>query len=293
MEHVSMSDDNMNVKDLDIIDLHTHSTMSDGTDRPEEIVQKAAAGGLRGLALTDHDSIEGNKCAGRIAKEMGIEFLMGIEIGCKDDFGHLHILGLFRELDMAAFNRDIGWIKDARTERNRSILDLLADHDMSISMDELSAFAGDDSIGRLHIAKAMRQKGFVESMGDAFGYLNIGGSCFVPRETFTAEEAIELIKKHGGFSSLAHPFLIPGRNIPIPDILDRVAELDIGGMEVYYVENTGEQTRFLEKESAKRDLLRTGGTDYHGENKPGVQLGIGRGDMRIPYSLMEEILGKL
>lgn len=283
----------MNMDQLDIIDLHTHSRMSDGTDSPVSIIRQAKESGLRGVALTDHDSIGGNGQARRLAQELEIEFLSGIEIGCKNTFGNLHILGYFTELDEEALNRELKWIKEARTERNRSILERLASHDMDLSMADLNASAGDDTIGRLHIAKLMKEKGCVNSMKEAFEHINHGCCCFVPRETLSAEKAIELIRDHGGISSMAHPFLIPGQNETLRKILDAIVGYGIDAIEVYYIEHTQENTELLEKMSGERSLMSSGGTDYHGDNKPGVRLGLGRGDMRIPYHLMEKILRKL
>ena len=278
----------------DIIDLHTHSTMSDGTDSPEELIEKAEKGGLRGIALTDHDSIRGIEPAKREAEERGIDFLTGIEIGCDDEFGNLHILGYFRELDTKKFEKSLQWVKNERIERNRRILEKLDEHGISITMSDLKKNAGDDVIGRLHIAKAMFSGGHVNSMKEAFKeYLNIGGKCYASRKTFTSRKAIDLIKEHGGLAVMAHPFLIPGQKMELTKIIHGLVNRGIDGIEVYYVENTSEQTEMLENISSEKRILRTGGTDYHGENKPGVYLGIGRGEMRIPYTLMERMLERL
>lgn len=284
----------MKQMDRNYIDLHTHSTMSDGTDNPRELVRKAKAAGLRGLALTDHDSLKGVPIAEKEAEGSGLEFLQGIEIGCHDDFGDLHILGYFRELDIRKFDKEIEWVKKARIERNMNILKRLEEYGISIPMSELKKYAGDDVIGRLHIARAMLGGGHVTRMKEAFlDYLNIGGKCFVPRKTFSSSEAVKLIKKYGGFVSMAHPFLIPGQKMDLKDIVKILVREEIDAMEVYYVENTPDQTSIIEKICDNNGLLRTGGTDYHGENKRGVQLGVGKGDMRIPYSFMEQILQRL
>ena len=284
----------MNIRKKDIIDLHTHSTMSDGSDSPEELIIKAEKGGIRGIALTDHDSIRGIHAAKRKAKELGMEFLSGIEIGSDDEFGNLHILGYFRELDTEEFEKALLWVKNERIERNRRILEKLDEQGISITMSDLKKNAGDDVIGRLHIAKAMFSKGHVNSMKEAFkGYLNIGGKCYAPRKTFTSDQTIDLIHEHGGLAIMAHPFLIPGQKMELTKIINGLFDLGIDGIEVYYVENTPGQTEMLEKISEEKRLLKTGGTDYHGKNKPGVYLGIGRGDMRIPYVLMERMLDRL
>ena len=284
----------MDSREKDIIDLHSHSTMSDGSDSPEELMAKAEKGGLRGIALTDHDSIQGIDIAKREAEERGIEFLIGVEIGCDDEFGNLHILGYFRELDADKFNKSLQWVKKERVERNRRILEKLNEHGIPITMSDLKEHAGEDVIGRLHIARTMFSMEYVNSMKEAFkGYLNIGGKCYAPRKTFTSEQAIDLIKEHGGLAVMAHPFLIPGQKMELTKIIHGLVDLGIDGIEVYYVENTSEQTEMLENISSEKKILRTGGTDYHGKNKPGVYLGIGRGDMRIPYTLMERMMERL
>jgi len=277
-----------------IIDLHTHSNMSDGSDSPAELVRKAKDGGLVGLALTDHDTVQGVSLAKMEAATLGLEFLVGVEIGCHDEFGNLHILGYFRNLEMKRFSGELEWVKKARIERNMKILSKLSQEGLSISPECLKTYAGDDVIGRLHIAKAMLGEGLVKSMKEAFKkYLNVGGRCFVPRKTFTSREAIELIKGYGGLVVMAHPFLIPGQKMELTRIIDGLSGLGIDGIEVYYIENTREETEFLENISKKYNLLPTGGTDYHGVNKPGVRLGVGRGDMSIPYSIMDRILQRI
>jgi len=277
-----------------IIDLHTHSNMSDGSDSPVELVRKAKDGGLVGLALTDHDTVQGVPLAKMEAEALGLEFLMGVEIGCQDEFGNLHILGYFRNLELDRFSRELEWVKKARVERNQKILAKLCEEGMPISMDRLKLYAGEDVIGRLHIAKAMLGEGHVGSMKEAFKeYLNVGGRCFVPRKTFTSREAIELIKGYGGLVIMAHPFLIPGRKMELTRIIEGLAGLGIDGIEVYYIENIPEETEFLESISEKHNLISTGGTDYHGVNKPGVCLGVGRGDMSIPYFIMDRILQRI
>ena len=277
-----------------IIDLHTHSNMSDGSDSPIELVRKAKDGGLVGIALTDHDTVQGIPTAKMEAEALGLEFLVGVEIGCEDEFGNLHILGYFRNLNIESFSSDLEWVKKARIERNRKILAKLQKEDMPISMDCLKTYGGDDVIGRLHIAKAMLGEGHVKSMKKAFKeYLNVGGRCFIPRKTFTSREAIELIKGYGGLVVMAHPFLIPGQKMELTRIIEGLAGLGIDGIEVYYIENTNKETKFLENMSEKYNLFPTGGTDYHGVNKPGVCLGVGRGDMNIPHSLMDRMLQKI
>jgi predicted metal-dependent phosphoesterase TrpH len=174
------------------------------------------------------------------------------------------------------------------------ILAKLREEGMPISMDRLKMYGGVDVIGRLHIAKAMLGEGHVKAMKVAFKeYLNVGGRCFVPRKTFTSREAIELIKGYGGLVVMAHPFLIPGQKMELTRIINGLAGLGIDGIEVYYIENTPEETRFLENICEKHNLIPTGGTDYHGVNKPGVSLGVGRGDMSIPYSLMYRMLQRI
>ena len=276
-----------------IIDLHTHSLMSDGSDSPIELVRKAEEGGLVGLALTDHDTVKGVTTAKMEAEAMEMKFLEGVEIGCHDEFGNLHILGYFKDLEIERFSKDLEWVKKARNERNRKILEKLGVEGMPISMDRLKMYAGDDVIGRLHIAKSMLGEGYVSSMKEAFKrYLNVGGKCFVPRKTFTSREAIELIKEDEGLAVMAHPFLIPAQKMELTRIIKGLVGLGIDGIEVYYIENTPDETRFLENISYKHNLMPTGGTDYHGINKAGVSLGVGRGDMSIPFSLMDRMLNE-
>jgi len=263
--------------------------MSDGTIKPNDLIKIAAGKGLKGLALTDHDTMSGCPEAYGCAIENDIEFLHGIEIGTEDHYGNLHILGYFNSPESIAFEKEMDWIKKARVERNDRILEKLDEHDIHLTMDMVRSEAEGNVVGRLHIGKALFNNGLVTSLNEAFNkYLNAGGLCYVPRKTFTSEIAMDLIKDYNGKVSMAHPFLIPDQKKSLTEIIRGLIEQGLDAIEVYYIENSLEQTKFLETVARKNNLLMTGGTDYHGENKPGVTLGTGRGNMNIPYRLMKD-----
>lgn len=278
----------------DIVDLHVHSTMSDGTYSPEELVEKAEMNGLWGFALTDHDTVKGISAASEMANKNNVKFIHGIEIGTQDLYGNLHILGYFYDLPVDKFESELEWVRKARNERNYMILEKLKEYNISLSMSDVEKYAQGDVVGRLHIGKAMYATGAVSSLGEAFkGYLNSGGVCYVPRNTFTSTQAIELIHGYGGIVCLAHPFLIPDQRMDRGMIIKGLIEQGLDAIEVYYVEHTPEQTRELETIAQRNGLLKTGGTDFHGGNKPGVDIGVGRGDMQIPKVLMQRLFEKM
>lgn len=253
-------------------DLHCHSTCSDGTLTPEEIVEKAASIGLSGLSITDHDTIEAYQQAIPKAKQLGIELIPGVEFSAVHEGVSVHILAY-------AFSTDNPTIKNfcqrhyqRRINRNREILKLLTKHGMPLSEEELQEMVpmhAKGTLGRPHIALAMVTKGYIQSIQDAFNkHLGEGKNCYAPGEPFSVEETLKIIHEAGGLAVIAHPHLIDH-----PATLKKLLEMDFDGIECYYARFPKDSHARWLKIAQHRKWLITGGSDFHGSIKPNIPLG--------------------
>jgi predicted metal-dependent phosphoesterase TrpH len=272
-----------------MVDLHTHSTASDGTFSPRELVYLAKKVGLKGLALTDHDTIDGLPQAYQTAKEEGLPFLCGVEISVKfDGPGHFHLLGYFLE-PPEELKEVLDRLKAARAERNKRMVEKLRELGIDITLDELQSIASGE-IGRPHFAYLLVKKGYVKSIEEAFErYLKKGAPAYYPKALLTEEEAISAIKKAKGIPVLAHPITLKLSDEALKSYLIRLKELGLMGVEVYYSEHTKEYTKFLERLADELSLIKTGGSDFHGQNKPDIKLGLGFGNLSVPDECFYEL----
>lgn len=253
-------------------DLHCHTSCSDGSLTPEELIKKAAEIGLKGLSITDHDTIEAYKSAFPAAKLYGIDLITGIEFSCTLRKTSIHILGYSFDLDSPGIKTLCEKHCNRRHERNRTILKLLTKHGMPLSDEDLYMSSGKksgESIGRPHIALAMVKKGYVENINEAFKkYLREDRPCYSPGESYNVKETIDVIHSANGFAVIAHPHLLNDQNI-VRDLL----EMEFDGLECYYARfPSHEQERWVRK-AKKKELLITGGSDFHGDFKPNNPLG--------------------
>lgn len=275
-----------------LIDLHTHSLASDGSDSPAALVRKAAAKGLAAIALTDHDTMAGLDEAAGEAARAGIEFIRGIELAVRDDeFGELHLLGLFMPRPSQRMRAAIEGLQQSRYARNQAMLDVLSAMGMPMSMDEVREHSGKVAVGRPHIALVMKSKGYVPSRRDAFErYIGWNGAAFVPRTLMAPAEGIRLLRDEGAFVALAHPCLSQKMtDSRLNNILTEFRAYGLHALEVYHSSHGPEQVRLCVELAHKHNLLLTGGSDYHGTNKEGIQLGSGAGGLRVPYALLEKL----
>lgn len=264
------------------VDLHTHSTASDGTRSPAEVVALADEAGLAALALTDHDTTSGlaEARAAAVARP-GLRLVPGVEVSARYTGGTMHILGLGIDENAPALRRLLASFIGARNDRNPKILAKLRAIGIDVDMDDvLGAAESFDPgrqhvIGRMHIAEAMRVKGYAQSIQDAFArYLGNGGTAFVDKERLEPHEAIEGIVAGGGAAVLAHPVQLNlGDGQELEDCVHRLAGAGLGGIEVYHPDHSPEQTRRYLDLARQLGLLVTGGSDFHGTAKPGVSLG--------------------
>jgi predicted metal-dependent phosphoesterase TrpH len=266
------------------IDLHTHSTASDGIYSPTELLERAKAVGLRVLALTDHDSTGGLEEAAGVARALDIDFIPGIEINTDVSGGEVHVLGYFLEYQRPAFQSVLQVLRDARVRRGQRMVELLNQEGLHISWERVREIA-QGAVGRPHVAKALLEAGYVSSIGEAFDkYIGTGGPAYVPRYKLTPEDAVRLIASANGLPVMAHPIELPGLD-ELRDWLPGLCEAGMVGLETYYGPYTADQERALRALADEYNLIPTGGTDFHGPGIHPTPLG-GR---PVPHEAVERL----
>lgn len=282
------------------VDLHTHSTASDGTKSPLELVREAEAIGLGALAITDHDTMAGVLEVLDAGFSFDINFLTGLEISARppDDFNRgdeLHILGYGMDPGDPGIAVLLDRLQDARRTRNPLMIRRLQAMGMDISLDEVAAKAHGGLVGRPHMAKVLMEKGLVSDMDTAFmRYLGKGCPAYIEKYREPWEDAIAAIRRAGGIAVLAHPGLIPGigsRGLRL--LLGMMKEAGLGGVETYYPKHDAQMVSTLKGLASELDLLLTGGSDYHGDFKDDISIGTGAGDLFVPYGVYTELLNRL
>lgn len=254
-------------------DLHTHTTYSDGTYSVEELLKRAKYVGIKGIAITDHDTMEGVPEGKEIAQELGLKFIPGIEFSCSYQGYEIHILGYFLNEKSEELASKLIELKKSRKERNEKIVKKLNDLGLKITMEEIEKEATGTIVSRAHICNVMMNKGFVYSKGEAFKqYLGRKGIAYVEKGSSDPIEIIKLIKKCGGASALAHPSLICDSRERTEKILDILLEAGLDGLEVEYSSYTSKETKYYRELATKKGLLKVGGSDFHGGNRVGVDI---------------------
>jgi predicted metal-dependent phosphoesterase TrpH len=244
------------------VDLHVHSTASDGKFTPEEIVRKAAALGITYLSLTDHDSVDGIASAVKAASAFPrLTFIPGVEVSTDVAEGEIHILGYFIDYHNQELSDALKRFRTSREGRAQGMVDKLAGLGMAIDWKRVREIAGDGAIGRPHIAQAMLEKGYIDSFKEAFDkYIGRDGPAYVEREKITPEEAVALVIRSGGLPVLAHPFTVKN----MEKWVAALKAVGLVGIEAYYKDNTPEETEATLKIADRFELVATGGTDFHG-----------------------------
>jgi hypothetical protein len=282
------------------IDLHVHSTASDGTLTPSEILAMAVRLGLKAIAITDHDTLAGSAAAISRGIPSTIQFLTGIEIsaaappGFQFD-GSIHLLGYGFDLGNARLASLLDVLKAARENRNPKIIARLNALGMDLHADELRPIVGRGVGGRPHIAQLMVKKGLADSIDDAFDrFLGKNRPGYVGKYRVPMTDAIGAINDAGGIAVLAHPYLneLNGRD-GFESFLQALISMGLGGIEAIYPDHPETATAEYCRLARKYDLIITGGTDYHGEVTPGIQMGVGKGSFHVPYSMYESLMEKL
>lgn len=286
----------MDYKENTRIDLHIHSTASDGTSTPSEIITMAQDFGLGAISITDHDTLAGSKEALGLSIPAAIELVTGVEISASpiapfDSVSSYHILGYFIRVDDPVLNRTLDELQQIRRMRNQKILQRLNSMGIMITMDDLRKGVDAGEIGRPHIATALLEKKIVHSIDEAFNqYLGQGKPAFVDKQRLSCLKAIQIISDAGGVPVLAHPGLLNiDQENDLEALIVALKEKGLKGIEAYYPEHSDQQVQQLLRIASSHDLLLTGGTDFHGDLKPDLKMGIGYGTLHVPYELFESL----
>lgn len=279
-----------------MIDLHTHSTASDGTLSPSELIATAVEIGLEGIALTDHDTLQGLPTFLRAAKDRPIKAVPGVEIACSWYGRSLHLLGLFIDYKCAALADMLSTVRDNRDIRNQKILQKLAGLGIPLTYKDIEQEAGDHVVGRPHFAAALVAKGICQTPHEAFQkYLGRQAAAYVPRYLPLPEAAISAIHSAGGLAIWAHPAGGPqaGQPARIRQVARQLAQYGLDGIEVFYPDHSEADMKTLASIGRALDLAVSGGSDFHGANMPGIELGVGRGSLEIPLHYLTALTQRL
>jgi len=272
-----------------------HSTHSDGTDTPRRLVELAKEAGLEAMALTDHDTTTGLAEAKAAGKELGVNVISGVEITCEYGGKSMDMLGYCFDSGADELQEKLARIQEGRRERNLEIIGKLQALGHDISYEEVVAEADKADgkiVGRPHFATVMIRKGIVTERQEAFDkFLAEGGAAYVPKLAVSPAECVEMLQAAGGLAVLAHPKLIRfPKDKTIRDLLTDLKAAGLAGIECYYSLHSEEETAQYLELAREFDLLVTGGSDYHGGNKPEIKVGTGMGNLQIPISCAEGLL---
>ncbi|PIE61165.1 MAG: ribonuclease III [Desulfobacterales bacterium] len=283
-----------------MIDLHVHSTASDGSFTPLEILNLAQEAGLQALALTDHDSIGGIKEILSDVQSFPIAFVTGVEISCEPPrefkyLGSIHMLGYGFSLYNPELNAVLARAVRAREERNPKIIEKLNQLGFDISMAEVVTRFGAQQTGRPHIASLMVEKGYAKSFKEVFDlYMGKDKPAYVEKYKVSCKDAIKLILDAGGVPVLAHPGLLKFRDEKgLPDFVGDLVAAGLQGLEVYYTDHCQQEQRMLASLANRYNLLTTGGSDFHGSFNEGVDLGRGTGHLKVGMSVFKALMARL
>lgn len=282
-----------------MVDLHVHSTRSDGTFTPAQLVDYAMEKGLKAFALTDHDTTDGlaealaytNCLRANLPLEKRClvpEVIPGIELSTDEGGTEVHVVGLFIDYNHPEFKRYLDEFIESRNNRNRKMCEKLQEHGFEITYEELQNRFPGAILTRAHYARLMLEKGYIKSIKEAFDrFLGDRCSCYVAREKVTPDQAVELILKAGGIPVLAHPILYHMSDSRLDHLVERLKAKGLMGIEAIYSTYAPAEERQIRSLAKKHHLLISGGSDFHGENKPGLDLATGYGKLYIPDEILD------
>jgi predicted metal-dependent phosphoesterase TrpH len=274
-----------------LVDLHMHSTFSDGVRTPAELVGMACELGLKAIALADHDTVDGIDAAVTAGKQCGLEVLPAVEFSVAfDSYRDVHLLGYLLDHHDEGLHETLKEFRDRRERRGEAIVDkinekLVFEGRSPISSAEAAALAG-GALGRPHIAQVLMAKGYAHDMQDAFSRYLL--PCDVPKRYFAMDEALATVRRLGGVAVLAHPTTITADRDTLTGIIDTLCGMGLDGIEVYNNVCGEIESGFLKAFAEKKGLVWTGGSDFHGIEE-GISMGSGRGSMAVPYSCVENL----
>lgn len=281
-----------------MIDLHTHSTISDGSDPPGRIPELAALAGCSAVALTDHDNLGGLDEARRSAERVGVTLVPGCEVSCKPEGlaigSSIHVLVYFVEGEDGPLQDELRALRSDRLSRNRALVERLDDLGIHVDYDSLVADAGgEEGLGRPHFAHALVGLGVADDVNDAFDrWLGNGRPAYVPKGRLHPADVARLARGSGGVASLAHPLTLGLEPAQLESFARELSDAGFGGLEAVYSQYSPEQRSELTRVALDAGLVPTGGSDYHGTFKPGLSVGLGNGDLDVPEHALEELAAR-
>ena len=273
-----------------LIDLHVHSTASDGTFSPSELVRYALSKGLSAFALTDHDSVAGLDEALEAANGTSLEVIKGIEFSTVWQSKDIHIVGLDIDPKHPDFKTHLEQFLSSRDTRNVRMIEKMQKDGIEISMEQMQERFGDTVLTRAHIARFLMEHGYVAQMSEAFDrYLSPGCPYYIEREKITPQMSVSLITSTGGIPVLAHPMLYHLSDAQLKELILALKPLGLMGIEAVYSTYSEEETTYVRNLAYETDLCLSGGSDFHGANKPGLDLGCGYGQLTVPYEFLDRL----
>lgn len=273
------------------IDLHTHSTASDGSDSPVELVQNAVNAGLDAVALTDHDTVAGLPDFLAAAQANGLCGIPGVELSSHFEKHEIHIVGLFIDPENKALNDLLEERRADRLRRNLDIIRKFQENGYDITEEEVIRASGGESIGRPHIARVLVEKGYFPDLQTVFQrYIGNWRPYYVPRTPLSPETAILAVKRAGGLAIWAHPMLCVDRRPALIRLLKIFRYAGLDGLETYYSMYSAGQTRMAQEAARELSLMESGGSDYHGKNHPNISLRTGGGELHVPGEFLVRMM---
>jgi len=274
---------------MNYIDLHTHSNYSDGTCSPSVLVKKAAEKGLAAFALTDHDTVAGIDSAAKAVKEQNIplKFIPGTELSVAYKEKDIHIVGLFINHKNTAFKKMSELVIQRRDDRNREMVDNLRKAGIPVTMEALTKDNPGTVVTRAHFARFLVENHITDTPAEAFKkYLDTDTPYYVPRKYIEPEEGIGIIKNAGGVPVLAHPLHYKLKETELESLVKKLTLEGLAGIEIMYSNHSPADEIYVKKLAKKYNLLPSGGSDFHGSNKPAIDIGTGRGNLAVPYKYL-------
>lgn len=275
---------------MNLIDLHVHSNASDGSLTPEEVADEAMRMGLSAIALTDHDTVDGIPTIMAYTADKPLEIVPGIELSCYYKNREIHILGFYVDYQNPELNTELATLKKAREDRNVKMVEMMQADGLPVTMEKLLHGNPDSVITRAHFARVLVEEGICKTKDAAFKqYIGIGCKYYLPKPQVTCETAMHILTTYSKAAFLAHPLLYHLGYAQIEELLVYLQSLGLKGIEAYHSSNNAYESDKLRSMALNLGLCTSGGSDFHGAVKPNIQMGKGRGGMRIPMHLLDEI----
>ena len=272
------------------IDLHTHTTASDGTDTPTELIRWALEADLAAVAVTDHDTVAGLAEAEEAGRTHGIEVIRGCELSVRAVCGELHVLGLWLPQDIGPLEAGLATLRERRNTRNERIVEKLHALGIPLRYTEVLEESGGEVVGRPHIARALVRHGYVTDERAAFErYLRFDAAAYVPREAFSAPEGVRLMADLGATVAVAHPMLARCSRTVLEECIAGLRDHGLSALEAFHAEQNPGDEMYIKNLARRLGLGVTGGSDYHGRTKPSVKLGRGRAGTRVGIAVLEAL----